>query len=139
MYADNDNNEIDKMADTEEKRAFDARFLQECKEYEQENEADTMDDTETEDEREASFEKEIHPNEGTAQEGNVWGRPRPRFHELSPNNNAEEPRGAQQEDTEEDDDEEITKSNITNMSNTKVKYPENQREEEAGKSGEETE
>ena len=59
MYADNDDNEIDKIADTEEKRAFDARFLQECKEYEQENEADTMDDTETEEEREASFEKEI--------------------------------------------------------------------------------
>ena len=34
MYAVNDDNEIDKMADTEEKRAFDARFLQvqECKE-----------------------------------------------------------------------------------------------------------
>ena len=218
-YGDSDDNEADKMAETEEEREWDARFRRECRAYDQENEADTMDDTETEEEREASFQNElsyrerlweqylaaqeeeladtrgtffinglevgrtspttineplnnrlvvhpsrvtnhfieqvlsgpaphqgeeedsgeekeaeenlsiedeessdessdwstsggvtvfvrginavrIHPNEGTVQGGDGWGRLRPRFDELLPNNNAEPPRGASQEEEE---------------------------------------
>jgi len=51
------------MADTEEEREWDARFLRECRAYDQENEADTMADTETEEEREASFQNELRYHE----------------------------------------------------------------------------